>query len=104
MSGQLSVTFGQKRRIETADCADVADKKARIALIRVIRAICVIRGSFPSLVCYAFPVQSGFFEIQQQGHLQAGDVQIAQHLGEVRVVERGGDFGIDDYQIVYGPR
>ena len=40
-------------------------------------------------------------EIEQEGGLQAGDVQVTEHLGEVRLVEGYGYFCVHDHAIVY---
>lgn len=34
------------------------------------------------------------FEVEQEGGLEAGDVEVAEHLGEVAVVEGGDDLAI----------
>ena len=63
----------------------------------LIRAI---RGQFSPFVHHALPRQYGFFEIEEQRDLQTGDVQIPQHLGDVRIVECRDHFGIcDDFAV-----
>ena len=47
-----------------------------------------------------FPLEFVELEIDQQRKLQLSNVQIAEHLGDVRVVERGNDFGIHNHRFV----
>ncbi len=79
-----------------------------------IRGIRVIRGKDSALVLsessvdllqivyHSVPVKLGVFEVQKEGNFQACDVQVAQHLGDVRVVKFGhhlwvgDDFSVDD--------
>ena len=68
--------------------------------------ICEIRGkNFPSFRGSSendsFPAQSGFLEIDQQGDFELGDIQVTEHLGHVRVVERRHDFRVDDHRVVH---
>ena|GEM_PF-3564553 len=53
------------------------------------------------LVGDAFDLEARIFEIEEKGCLEAGNVEIAEHLGEVAVVECSNDFGIDDHQIIH---
>ncbi len=43
-----------------------------------------------------FDLEAGMFEIEEQRGFEAGDVEVAQHLGEVVFVESSDDLGIDD--------
>lgn len=49
---------------------------------------------------HAFPFQSRILEIYEKGQVQASDVQIADHLRNMRVGEARNDFGIDDYGVI----
>ena len=40
------------------------------------------------------------FEVEEQGCFEAGDVEVAKHLGEMAFVEGGDDLGIDDDEII----
>jgi hypothetical protein len=40
------------------------------------------------------------FEVEEQGGFEAGDVEVAEHLGDVVLVEGGDDLGIDDDGVV----
>ena len=66
------------------------------AIALFIRAIGEIRGFSIELLHNAFPVEFGFPEVQEEGDLKAGDVQIAEHLRDVRFVECGGHFRVGD--------
>ncbi len=48
----------------------------------------------------ALPVQSRVLEVQEQGELEPGDVQIANHLSNVCFVESANHFGVDDHSII----
>src|SRR5271163_3533089 len=47
-------------------------------------------------VDHAFPTQAGFLEVEQDGQIEAGDIKVADHLGDMRLVECGYNLGIDD--------
>ena len=49
----------------------------------------------------SFPSQGRFLEIQEQSYLQAGDVQVAEHLGDVRFVERAHHLRVSYYLAVH---
>lgn len=44
----------------------------------------------------SFPLQFGGLEVQEEGELQAGDREVANHLGEVEVIEGHNHFWIGD--------
>src|SRR3982751_923163 len=52
------------------------------------------------LIYNAFPDQARVFEVQQQRELQAGDVEVAEHLRGMRVVKGGDDLRINDHELV----
>ena len=47
-----------------------------------------------------FPIQLRFLEVEQQRHLQACDIQVAEHLGDVRVCECTHHFRIGDDLVI----
>ena len=54
----------------------------------------------PFTTHYPLPSQSGFLEVEEPGHFKAGDIQVAKHLGNVRVIERTGHFRVgNDFTI-----
>src|SRR6185295_10920075 len=70
-------------------CVDVASALA--LSYPCIRVIGVIRGySFD----HAFKVQLGVLEVQKQGQFQVRDMEITQHLGDMRIVEPRHDLGV----------
>ena len=46
-------------------------------------------------------MEFGTLEIEQKGQLQAGDGQITEHLGEMRLIERAHDLGVCNHKIVH---
>ena len=44
----------------------------------------------------ALPCEAGFLEIEQDGEIEASDVEISDHLRDVRLVEGSHDLWIDD--------
>ena len=52
------------------------------------------------LVGDAFDLEAGVFEVEEQGGLEAGDVEVAEHLGEVVLVEGGDDLWIDNHHVL----
>src|SRR6266516_6265421 len=73
---------------------------------------CSIRGSPENLVenegfllvvpmiSRIIPGQVGFFEVKKQGHFQAGNVDVAEHLRNVSIVEGGDQLEVDnDYAV-----
>ena len=45
-------------------------------------------------------MKPGMFEIEEKGRFQAGNVEVAKHLGDVVIVERVDHLGIDDDGVV----
>jgi len=48
----------------------------------------------------AFPAEAGEFEIEEEREFEIRDGEIAGHLGDVSVRERGDNLGIDDHEVV----
>lgn len=48
----------------------------------------------------AFDLEAGVFEVEEQGGFETGDVEVAEHLGEVAVVEAGDNLGINDDEVI----
>ena len=44
----------------------------------------------------AFDSEAGVFEVEEQGCLETGDVEITEHLGQMTIVETADHLGIDD--------
>ena len=49
----------------------------------------------------SFDFELDELEVEQQGGFQPGDIQIAEHLCHVILVERGDHLGVDDQPVVY---
>jgi hypothetical protein len=47
------------------------------------------------------PFQLRVFEIQQECDLKSGNVQVSDHLGDVRVIEGRDDLGIHNHFAIY---
>lgn len=52
------------------------------------------------LVKDAFDLETRVFEVEEQGSLEAGDVEIAEHLSEVVLDEASDDLWIDNHQVL----
>jgi hypothetical protein len=48
----------------------------------------------------SFDLEAGVFEVEEQGGFKAGDVEVAEHLGEVVLVEGGDDLWIDNHHVL----
>ena len=48
------------------------------------------------LVGDAFDSEAGVLEVEKQGCLETGDVEVTEHLGQMTIVETADHLGIDD--------
>src|SRR6266566_9322642 len=62
-----------------------------------------LRRAVPSAVTsdHSFTGQLSFFEVKKQGHFQDGNVEVAEHLGDVSFVEGADYLGVGDDFVVH---
>src|SRR6266487_4441910 len=77
----------------TTNYRDGTDKNSRMK----VRVVVFARSLWTQ---YAFPFQSRILEIYEKGQVQARDVQIPNHLRNMRIGEAGDHFGINDYCVI----
>ncbi len=65
-----------------------------LSAVELSRVSGFIRGA--AVADHPSPLEFGLLEVQEEGDIQAGDAQVTQHLGDVRIGERGDDFWVGD--------
>lgn len=56
----------------------------------------VIVGSHQDLLELCVSMSISFLEIEKQGHLESSDIEVTEHLGDVRVVKCGHHLWVSD--------